>query len=148
MKLKILLIFAFVSAFAALAFFAPGPAEEDVASKVYLRSWTGDTITNAANDTLSLPVTLSSLWTYNYVLNATQASGTTSIICIVQENNATSGSIWYESARDTLTGAGTIRVNSTDIGTYVLGSRQRVILDGSGTQVSPYSVTATFKMAN
>lgn len=148
MKLKILLLFVIASAFAALAFFAPEPAGEDVATKIYRRSWTGDTITNAANDTLSLPVTLSSLWTYNYVLNATQASGTTSIIMIVQENNATTGSIWYESGRDTLAGAGTIRVNTTDISTHVLGSRQRVILDGSGTQVSPYSVTATFKMAN
>ena len=146
MKLKILSLFVIASAFAALAFFAPGAAEDD-ASSVYRRSWSG-TITNAGNDTLSVPVTLSSLWTYNYVLNAAQTSGTTAIIAIVQENNATSGAVWYESGRDTLAGAGTIRVNTADIGTHVLGSRQRVILDGSGTQVSPYTVTATYKKAN
>lgn len=142
MKIKILVIAAF-AAFLAIAF----AGEEQTSGKVYRRAWSG-TITNAGNDTLSIPVTLSSLWTYNYVINAAQTSGTTAIIAIVQENNATSGAIWYESQRDTLAGAGTLRLYTQDIGTHVLGSRQRVILDGSGTQVSPYTATGTFKMAN
>ena len=133
-----------VAAFSLLAFSSP---DAETASGVYRRSWSG-TITNAGNDTLSIPVTLSSLWTYNYVLNATQTSGTTSIIAIVQENNSTSGSVWYEETRDTLTGAGTIRVKQNEDIPLVLGSRQRLILDGGGTQVSPYTVTGTFKSTN
>lgn len=151
MKHNILLfaIAATLAVFIGLAFSSTGAAgeEQSASSKIYRRAWS-DTITDAGNDTLTVPVTLSSLWTYNYVVNATQTSGTTAIIAILQENNATSGAIWYELERDTIAGAGLVRLHGLDIGSFVKGSRQRLILDGSGTQVSPYTVTLTSKMAN
>jgi hypothetical protein len=103
--------------------------------------FTSDTITNAENDTLNLGSNLVSRWSYNWHINSTQLSGTESIIAIVQEtNNASSSQTtptdWIEVARDTLTANEDLRIT----GEVVYGIKQRLILDGSGTQSSTYSV--------
>lgn len=93
------------------------------------------TITNAANDTTYLGANLLSRWSYCWHINSTQSSGTQNVIAIVQEtNNASSGQTtptdWIEVARDTLTANEDIRIT----GDVVYGAKQRLILDGSGTQ--------------
>jgi hypothetical protein len=87
------------------------------------------------------------LWSYNYVVTAANVSGTTNIIAILQESNARTGNVWYEVERDTLAAAGTKRLHggTTKPLGYVKGVRQRLILDGSGTQVSTYAATLTLK---
>ncbi|MBK6622905.1 MAG: hypothetical protein IPG32_19340 [Saprospirales bacterium] len=66
------------------------------------------------------------LWNYNYTLTATQLSGTTNIIAVLQENNYISGNTtaWYEVERDTLVGAGTLRLygGTNTAPSYVKGS--------------------------
>lgn len=113
-------------------------------SSIYQLTDSG-TITNAGNDTLTVPVNLISLWSYNWVVTATQTSGTTDIIAILQESNATSGAVWYEVERDTISGPGTVRLFGDGTNNYVYGLRQRLILDGSGTQVSPFATKLTLK---
>jgi len=103
--------------------------------------YTSDTITNAENDTLNLGANLISRWSYCWHINTTQLSGTESIIAIVQEtNNASSSQTtptdWLEVDRDTLTANEDLRIT----GEIVYGVKQRLILDGSGTQSSKYSV--------
>jgi hypothetical protein len=131
---------------AGLAFSASN--EDQSTPNLYRRAWSG-TITNAGNDTLTVPVTLSSLWTYNYVVDAASTSGTRLIVTILQESNANTGNIWYEVERDTVS-AGTRlkRLHGLNVGQYVKGQRQRLILDGVGTQVSPYTATLTAKKLN
>lgn len=136
-----------------IAITATGTSEQGVDSQeaqaqtVYRTSW-ADTITNAANDTIVVSASFANLWTYNYVLDATQASGTTAIIAILQESNYAAGGSWYEVGRDTLAGTSQGRINTVDIATHILGQKHRVILDGSGTQVSPYALTLVAKRAN
>lgn len=103
--------------------------------------YTSDTITNAENDTLTLGANLLSRWSYCWHINTTQLSGTESIIAIVQETNNASSSQstptdWLEVDRDTLTANEDLRIT----GEVVYGAKQRLILDGSGTQSSTYSV--------
>lgn len=112
-----------------------------------------DTLVNAENDTLTIPENLISNWRYNYVLTSTQISGTKSVIMILQESSVrtdgTNGT-WYELERDTATGASTTvhrlhgSANPDGIG-WVKGVRQRVILDGGGTEVVTYQLRAIFK---
>jgi hypothetical protein len=146
------ILFAFLGLIAiALTFTASRNADEAAAefqttNVIYSNSW-ADTITDATNDTLLIPTSLVSLWSYNHVITAVNVSGTTSIIAVLQENNARTGTVWYEVERDTLAAAGTKRLHGGAINAlgYVKGVRQRLILDGAGTQVSTYSVTTTLK---
>lgn len=104
-------------------------------------SYVSDTITDAENDTLYLGANLISRWSYNWHINTTQLSGTENIIAIVQETNNASASQstptdWIEVARDTFTANEDGRIT----GETVYGIKQRLILDGSGTQSTTYSV--------
>lgn len=103
--------------------------------------FTTDTITDAENDTLYLGSNLISRWSYNWHINTTQLSGTESIIAIVQETNNASSSQstptdWIEVDRDTLTANEDLRIT----GDIIYGIKQRLILDGSGTQSTRYLV--------
>lgn len=97
--------------------------------------YTSVTITNAANDTTLLGANLLSRWSYCWHINSTQTSGTESVIAILQETNNASSSQstptdWIEVDRDTLTANEDLRMT----GDIVYGVKQRLILDGSGTQ--------------
>lgn len=103
--------------------------------------YTSGTVTNAENDTLTLGSNLVSRWSYNWHINSTQASGTENIIAILQETNNASASYstptdWIEVDRDTLTANEDLRMT----GDVVYGIKQRLILDGSGTQSTTYTV--------
>lgn len=111
---------------------------------------TVDTLTNAGNDTLTIPVNLFSLWNYNWTVQATNISGTTSIIAILQEKNYYGTANWYEVERDTISATGDIRLSGlygdgTGGSGLVEGQNQRLILDGSGTQSTQYKVWVTLK---
>lgn len=105
-------------------------------------AYTSDTITNAENDTLYLGANLVSRWSYNWHINTTELSGTQDVIAIVQETNNASASQstptdWIEVARDTIdTASEDIRIT----GETVYGIKQRLILDGTGTQSTTYDV--------
>ena len=120
--------------------------DEPFAGSLYEYS-TADTITNAGNDTISITPYLISNWYYNLTLRANQASGTKNVILILQESNERSGDYWYEVERDTATGSGTTitRLYGSGLSDRVQGVRQRIILDGSGTQSTLYTVKLTLK---
>lgn len=104
-------------------------------------AFVSDTITNGENDTINLGANLISRWSYNWHVNTTEISGTQNIIAIVQETNNASASYatptdWIEVARDTFTTDEDARIT----GETVYGIKQRLILDGTGTQSTTYSV--------
>lgn len=125
---------------------------------IYEATWTNgsegtsgtDTLTNTESDTLTVTPLLLSNWRYNYVLTATQQSGTKSVITILQENSERTSGTWYEVERDTATGASTtvLRLhgasNPDGIG-WAKGVRHRVILTGTGTQATTYTLRAILK---
>ncbi|MFZ7152196.1 MAG: hypothetical protein ACO1HP_00360 [Bacteroidota bacterium] len=117
--------------------------------QIYQYTWTTDTLTDTEGDTLTGVTLYYDLWNYNYSCTATQLSGSTNIIHILQENNFTSGNTgsWYEVERDTLVGAGTQRLygGSNLYPSLIKGVRQRVIVKGIGTQSSRYTLKGTFK---
>lgn len=129
---------------------APDEEEFVAGSSIYENTFTADTITDAENDTLAISPALISNWFYNWTLRVTQATGTKNVIFILQESNERSGDSWYEVERDTATGSGEtiVRLYGSGLSGRVSGVRQRVILDGSGTQSSTYVVKATLKKDN
>lgn len=134
--------------FLAFAFSESFDEDEFVAgSTIYENTFTADTITNAENDTLTISPNLISFWSYNWTLRATQESGTKDVIFILQESNERTGDSWYEVERDTASGSGTTitRLFGSGLSGRAQGVRQRVILDGSGTQSTTYVVKATYK---
>lgn len=174
MKNILLVLGIFAAIIAALLLFNPAPATADdradfklageaddfqSAAGIYRYSSPSvttdrDTITNTAADTIAIPPTLISLWTYNTVINTTQVSGTTSVIAVLQESADGSGSIWYEVERDTVATNGTIRLHGapevaldvySDRLGYVKGVRQRYILTGVGTHVTAYRLSTVLK---
>ena len=128
------------------AFTRPNLAEDQNVGGFYKPPVKTATITDTGADTTLVPVNLVSLWSYNWTASATQTSGTTAIVVVVQESNETTGNIWYEKARDTVSVAAGGLVK-TGTGT-VTGVRQRVIATGLGTHVSAYRLTGTFKKIN
>jgi len=120
--------------------------EQQSAGTLYKPAVKTATITNTGADTTLVPVNLISLWSYNWTASATQTSGTTSIVVIVQESNETSGNLWYEISRDTVSAA-TGGLIKSQRGTAT-GVRQRVIATGVGTHVSAYRLSGTFKKIN
>jgi hypothetical protein len=138
-------LFAFVALL--FAFSAPqGAPDEQSAGGIYKPPVRTATITNTGADTLVVPVNLISLWAYNWTASATQTSGTSNIIVVVQESNETTGALWYEVGRDTLSAAtgGLIKTGKGTVG----GVRQRVIATGVGTHSSAYRLTGTYKRVN
>jgi len=152
MKFSKYLPYAVVLAFLACALFsftetAPAESELVAASPVYEYTFTADTITDAENDTLTVSPYLISNWKYNWTARVNQESGTKSVIFILEESNERTGDSWYEVERDTASGSGeTItRLFGSGLSGRVAGVRQRVVLDGSGTQSSTYTVKVTLK---
>ena len=93
-----------------------------------------DTVTNATNDTVTIPVNLLTDRNGAWSIQATNISGTTSIIAIVQESTylgtTASATDWHEVTRDTFAATG----NDWLFFDNITGFKMRLILDGSGTQ--------------
>jgi hypothetical protein len=133
---------------------AAAPLRNSVEQQVTFERTFEGAVVNAANDTLLMPATFTSIWNYNITVDATSPADTsTSIIVIVQESNTRTGGLWYEVERDTLTQGSAaasiaVRLHGLATGGYIKGVRQRIILDGQGTQKGYYTATAVLKRAN
>jgi hypothetical protein len=128
----------------ALAFSAP--QGEDNVGTMYRPTVKTATITNTGADTTLIPSNLFSLWGYSYTGSLTQTSGTSSVVLIVEGSNETTGNVWFEVARDTLSAAtGGLTKNLTG---EVLCVRHRVRATGVGTHVSAYRLSSVFKKKN
>lgn len=138
-----------IAAFAFLASFeaGPGPAKWDSSQfaappALFKPAATIDTITNAENDTITLTAKLYSQFQFNWTVITTQLSGTQSINAIVQESASDSDTDWYPVDTVALSGSADL---DRIVGTAVYGVRQRLIIDGSGTQSTRYRVYPVFK---
>jgi len=118
-------------------------AAELAASTAYYRyptttsgssAFVGDTITNATNDTVEIPVNLLTDRNWAWTIVATNISGTTAVIATVEEASTTGTQAaaidWDVIGRDTFSATGQDWIR----GEHTTGFKQRLILDGSGTQ--------------
>lgn len=104
----------------------------------YAYTFTPDTITNAESDTLLLSADFISPWSYAYQIVMDSLSGTDTLSFVVQESVLRSGNTdWITVA--TGAGSGTVRTRIT--GALMYGRRQRIIVNGAGTQSTRYSIT-------
>ena len=116
------------------------PSEFDAGTDIY-REIVSDTITDTEADTITLSPNLFSFWKYNHVIEGDELTGTIVLYVKVQERNAVNSSIWYEIESDSIT---------TDLGVLQLngdnyGINQRLIVTGSGTQSSKYTIQSVLK---
>ena len=110
------------------------------------KTWALDTLTNAETITLSLSSILES--TYQYSVQAyvpASISGTKSIKFVVDQTNATGSNVWMPIDSVTATGAGTVFLIKY---ANVWGNKHRIRCVGSGTQSTPFQVTALYKRTN
>ena len=103
-----------------------------------------DTITNTESDTINLGVNLLSNYAYNYIISRTQLSGTANTTVKLQESNELTGSVWYDVATASGTGA-TVGIIQ---GANTYGVRHRILITGTGTQSLSYKLTARLKKTN
>lgn len=147
---------ALLLAIAAALFFAFGPKsaggeegmdlEASTAATSYYAVTETDTITNTEIDTFLLDGQFRSRWDYNYSVHGDQLSGTIALNVILQETNDPNGTAhWYEVQRDTVNADEEVVWLSSG---SVDGVRQRVIVDGDGTQSAVYYIRAVFKKTN
>lgn len=126
-----------------LLFFAGKPehtAEPFATPNVLMKTWTLDTITNAANDTLTLPWTMQSRYTGALQITRTNISGTTNIAVSIQASVTSASSTdvtWVTVATTSATTATAELLTLAE--TY--GQRYRIIVDGTGTQSSSYRLS-------
>jgi hypothetical protein len=116
------------------------PSEFDAGTDIF-RVVVSDTITDTEADTIALSPNLFSFWKYNHVIEGDQLTGTIVLYIKVQERNAPNSSIWYEIESDSIT---------SDLGVKQLygdnyGINQRIIITGSGTQSSKYTIQSVLK---
>lgn len=145
--LKFLAGFAMLATFAAALMFAESTRKSELyntppaVSNYYTREFTADTITNAENDTISIPAQFLDAWVPNVFLETTQLSGTQAINLIIQENSKLTGTTGWVSV-DTVALSGSSdadRLSYPAAPYWVRGLRMRVIIDGSGTQSTRYT---------
>ncbi len=150
------ILFAILTAVALFAYNWKSPAEhkgweytgdkpeafEPYASNILRHNFTADTITDAENDTLSLPYNLFSSFTSLYQMTRTNLSGTTNVAVTLQQSALTSGNTDWITV-GTTSGTGATAEALTLNPTY--GVRYRLIFDGTGTQSSRYTLTAVLK---
>lgn len=120
---------------------APPPA------RLLVKTWALDTITNAANDTLTLPWTLQSRYTGSLQITRTNISGTTNIAVSIQASVTSSSgtdATWVTVATTSATTATAELLTLAE--TY--GQRYRIIVDGTGTQSSSYRLSWLSKLHN
>ena len=108
----------------------------------YHKEYSLDTITNAANDTLTLPVTLYSPFEGVFQIVRTSISGTANVALKVEQSNTLTGNTdWVSVSTGSGTGATTEALQLTSMN----GLRYRVIIDGTGTQSTSYRCHVTLK---
>lgn len=111
----------------------------------YHKEYSLDTLTNAANDTLTLPVTLLSPFEGVFQIVRTSISGTANVALKVEQSNTLTGNTdWVSVSTGSGTGATTEALQLTSMN----GLRYRVILDGTGTQSTSYRCHVTLKRKN
>ena len=140
------ILFQFIMAIALIAaagaFFASTRSIEQSASPFYSYSWV-DTITDTESDTLLIPARLISKWTGLYHVQTTQLSGTQNLAVDLFQSASTGGTDWvYVDSCANTSGASDL---DKIIDATVEGFRQRLIITGTGTQSTRYTVYATFK---
>ena len=101
-------------------------------------TFTTDTITNTEADTLLLPADFVSPWSYTYSIVLDSLSGADTLSFVVQESASKSGnSDWVTVS----TGAGSELTSPLRLTTALMyGRRARIIIQGSGTQSTTYSI--------
>lgn len=152
-KILIFILVAFAVAFTALTATAFKGEESQAASmaapnppRLYSYEFTLDTITNAANDTLTLPAAdVQSNYEWAYFITRTSISGTANIAVSVQASGVRSGSTDWTQVGVT---SATTATNEIISGTSFHGRRHRIIVDGTGTQSTSYKITAVLKLKN
>lgn len=103
----------------------------------YYRYTVSDTITDAEADTIELPVLMLSPWSYNWTIQTTQLSGTQALAVALQESSSINGTDWFPVDSKSTTGAADLdRIT----GQLIYGQRQRIIITGTGTQSTKYSI--------
>lgn len=108
--------------------------------RVLQKTWDLDTISNANNDTLTLPWTLQSRYTGALQITRTSISGTANVAVSIQTSVTSSTSTdvtWVTVA--TTSGTGATNELLTLAETY--GQRYRIIVDGTGTQSTSYRLS-------
>lgn len=118
----------------------PETAETYAAPNVLSKTWTLDTITNAANDTLTVPFTMQSRYTGALQITRTNISGTTNIAVSIQASVVNSTSTHTEWITVATTSA-TTATNELLTLAETYGQRYRIIVDGTGTQSSSYRLS-------
>ena len=144
MKNKVQYLFGLliVGAFLAMAF---GNSEQYKVGEYYRYVPSADTITNAEKDTLLLPVTMYSQYTYCIQGVRTSLSGTHNVKFVLQQSNTTTGNTDWVGVDSTSTTTATIGLLQ---GAELYGVRYRILVNGSGTQSSRYALNCTFKKKN
>lgn len=124
---------------------------------LYEYTYTKDTITNAANDTLYLPSTMRPVlsdFIMAYSVMRTNISGTTSLAVKIEETTYRySGSTpptagWSASLNSVGTAAATAATTATEEEIRIpnaYGLNYRCIIDGAGTQSSSYVIRVVMK---
>jgi len=131
-------ILAFFAVFAAVVFLASA-GEPDTAyqtSAPFYSYSLSDTITNTENDTIDIPARLVSDWSGGWHVQATSLSGTVALANTVEESLSYNGTDWVSVDTINHVAAGTRRMEQD----RVYGFRQRIVIDGSGTQSTRYTV--------
>lgn len=130
---------------------------QSVGTSLYQYTYTKDTITNAANDTLYLPSTMrpvNSDFLIAYSITRTNISGTTNLAVKVEESTYKySGSTpptagWVASLNTAGSAAATAATTATEEELRIpnaFGLSYRVIVDGTGTQSSSYVLRVVLK---
>lgn len=119
--------------------------EEYAPSTYFYKAYSLDTLANAANDTLTLSEKLLSNYEGVFQVVRTNISGTTNVALKVEQAVITSGNTDWVSVA---TGAGTGATTEALQLTSMLGTRYRIILDGTGTQSTSYRVHVMLKKKN
>lgn len=103
-----------------------------------------DTITNAEKDTLLLPATFLSRFSYLITVYRTSLSGTHNVKIYLDESNATAATDnnHWRTIDSTSTTTATLGVLDGD---EVYGRRHRIRVSGTGTQSSAYTIRSTYK---
>lgn len=136
----------------------PTISEDSASSRsIYEYTYTTDTITNAANDTLYLPASMRpvlSNFQMSVAVTRTNISGTTALAVKVEESNYRySGSTpptagWAATLNSANAAAATAATTATTENLYIpnaYGVSYRIIVDGSGTQSSSYVIRVVLK---
>ena len=125
--------------FALLVLLLSAQAKAQTLDAFWTYSFTADTITNTEADTLLLPTDFVSPWSYAYHIVVDSLSGTDTLRFTVQESVLRSGATDWVTVS---TGAGSAFVSPVRLSAALMyGRRQRLIITGSGTQSTRYTVS-------